>query len=94
MISLYYTGLKNVELMKGQAFNAGGGFSNSLSLLELFSLLEDITEAKLKYDILPVRSSDQKIFVADVSKLKNTIGWAPKVSPREGVVDMVNWLTK
>lgn len=92
MKSLYLAAVDNIDAAKGQAFNVGGGMKNSLSLLELFSLLERVTGAKLAYDKLPVRSSDQRVFVADVDKAKRLLKWEPMVSAESGVTSMVEWV--
>tara|TARA_R110001592_G_scaffold178141_1_gene418788 strand:+ start:1363 stop:2379 length:1017 start_codon:yes stop_codon:yes gene_type:complete len=94
MISLYYSSLDNKNIVSGKAFNAGGGIDNSLSLLELFNLLEKIVDVELKYEKLPVRSSDQRVFVADTTKLKNLTGWEPAVTKEIGLKRMLEWLNK
>jgi CDP-paratose 2-epimerase len=92
MIELYFSSLKNVDKVAGEAFNIGGGIDNSLSLLELFHLLENITNTKLNYTKLPVRSSDQRVFVSNSSKLEALTGWKPRVSPESGIKMMIDWL--
>jgi CDP-paratose 2-epimerase len=92
MKSLYFSIIKNIDNAAGQAFNIGGGINNSLSLLELFNLLENSLNIKLDYEILPVRQADQKIFVADISKAKKLLNWTPKVSATEGIALMLDWL--
>lgn len=92
MIELYYTALDNVDKVYGQAYNIGGTFDQSLSLLELFDMLNNILGIKMEYTQLPPRQSDQKVFVADISKIKDRIGWEPKVSALEGVTKMVEWV--
>lgn len=89
---LYMAAVDRIEQAKGQAFNIGGGIENSLSLLELFSLLENLLSIKLEYTRLPVRESDQRIFVADIEKAKHILAWQPIVSAREGVANMVDWV--
>ena len=42
MKRVYFAVLTNIEVAKGQVFNIGGGAVNSLSLLELFLMLESI----------------------------------------------------
>ena len=44
------------------------------------------------YTELPVRESDQKIFVSDLSKARELIGWGPKVSKEEGIIKMIEWV--
>jgi CDP-paratose 2-epimerase len=92
MITLYYSALERIDVARGQAFNVGGGMANSLSLLELFGLLEDLTKEKLVFSKLPPRESDQRVFVADISKAKRLLGWEPKVSSTTGVKRMFAWV--
>ena len=92
MKCLYLAAVTHIDQAKGNAFNIGGGSDNSLSLLELFSLLEEITGIKLRYDHLPVRESDQRVFVADATKANELLHWKPEVSSREGVRRMFDWV--
>ncbi len=92
MVALYLKASTKIDSIKGQAFNVGGGIKNSSSLLELFSFLEKELDVKMEYIELPVRESDQKIFVADLTKAKELIGWEPKVSKEEGIRKMIEWI--
>ena len=92
MIELYYLALENTDKVSGKYYNIGGGMEQSLSLLELFNMLNDILNIKLEYDCLPFRISDQKVFVADISKINKDINWFPKVKAREGIEEMIYWI--
>ncbi|GHU70264.1 CDP-paratose 2-epimerase [Clostridia bacterium] len=92
MISLYYTALEKSQSVTGNAYNVGGSVSQSLSLLELFALLEDILGIKLSYNMMPPRQSDQKVFVADITKVNHDIGWKPTVNSIEGISKMLDWV--
>ena len=92
MISLYFKASENINTIKGNAFNIGGGIANSLSLLELLSMLEELVDHRLVYEKLPPRSSDQRVFVADLTKATKMFGWAPQVSAPNGVGRMVEWV--
>lgn len=94
MKRLYVAAVENIENARGQAVNIGGGIDNSLSLLELFSLLEELAGTKLEYSRLPVRESDQRVFVADCAKANKLLGWQPEVSSREGVARMFEWVSE
>ena len=93
MISLYYAATSKIDSAAGQAFNIGGGMPNSLSLLELFNMLEQITNTKMNFDRLPPRESDQRVFVADLAKAQQVLQWAPGVSAFDGVSKMVDWIS-
>lgn len=92
MVRLYFAALEKIDGAAGQAFNIGGGLDESLSLLELFAMLESMTGVSLAYTRLPVRQSDQKVFVADISKAAQLLSWQPKVSCEDGVGRMLDWV--
>ena len=87
VVDLYFRA-KDVKAAFGQSFNIGGGINNSLSLIELFYLLEQLLDVKMNYRQIEWRESDQKVFVADFSKIKNYIDWQPKKTPIEGLENL------
>ena len=89
VVNLYFSA-KDCNQAYGQVFNIGGGIDNSLSLLELFAMLEQRLGIKMQYKQLEWRESDQKVFVADITKAKNIIKWQPKVNKEEGIAKMLN----
>jgi CDP-paratose 2-epimerase len=82
------------EDLAGQAFNVGGGPTNTLSLLELLDLL------RAKHgEVPPVRfdrwrTGDQRHYVSDVRKLHSATGWRPRVGVAEGVGRLYDWLAE
>lgn len=94
MKRLYIAAITNIDKANGQAFNIGGGIKNSLSLLELFKFLEEVMNVKLKYINLPVRESDQRVFVSDLTKANHFLKWHPAVSASEGIESMLKWVEK
>jgi len=92
VIRLYFSVVKNIEKARGQVFNIGGGMENSLSLLELFSLLERELDIKMNYKKTPWRKSDQKVFVANIKKAKELLEWQPKVGKLMGIRKTLKWV--
>ncbi|MFZ2284901.1 MAG: NAD-dependent epimerase/dehydratase family protein [Lutibacter sp.] len=93
VVSLYFSCVENIEKVKGKAFNIGGGIENSLSLLELFNLLEELLGIKMEFEKLPPRESDQLVFIADNKSISNFTSWQPKVTTRMGISKMLEWLS-
>lgn len=91
VVRLYFIA-KDIIGAYGQAFNIGGGIENSLSLLELFSILERTLHITMHFKQLPWRKSDQKVFIADNAKAETLLGWKPKVLKDHGVIKMLDWL--
>lgn len=76
---------------RGNAFNIGGGYENSMSLLELLLHLERELEVKLAPRQLPWRANDQKYFVADNNKADRLLAWRPKKTKQDGIADTLAW---
>ena len=92
MIRLYFSTALHLNAAAGQAFNIGGGIDNSLSLLELFTLLEERIGQPLAFTSGPSRSSDQRLFVADTRKIAGIAQWSPQVSASVGIGNMLDWV--
>ena len=93
MVTLYFATLEKMWSARGNAFNIGGGMTNSLSLLELFVILEEFCNVKLEYTELEPRHNDQLIFVADLTKIKRLVGWEPMIAARSGIEMMLEWVS-
>jgi CDP-paratose 2-epimerase len=76
----------------GQAFNVGGGPANTLSLLELVDLIEELEGARPRVELAPWRAADQRWYVSDTRKLQAATGWAPTVAVADGVRRLHRWL--
>jgi CDP-paratose 2-epimerase len=90
LINLYETIINNIDKCAGQIFNAGGGINNTLSLLELLTILGK--ENVLNYQYSDWRPGDQKIYVSDITKLKEKLNWEPKVSIQDGLTKLMDWV--
>ena len=78
--------------LKQAVFNIGGGPENTLSLLELLDLLEGLTGKRANISYENWRPSDQKVYISDISKVKERLRWNPKVGPKEGVKKLLSWI--
>jgi len=74
-----------------KVYNIGGGKLNTLSLLELVDLLEDILQKDIKIKFHGWRLGDQKVYVSDITKVSNELKWKPIISPEKGVKILVDW---
>ena len=78
--------------VKHGVYNAGGGKDNTLSLLELLDLLKELTGKSSSLSFGGWRPSDQKVFISDIRKAEEQLGWKPEISPREGVGRLVRFV--
>jgi CDP-paratose 2-epimerase len=75
----------------GQIYNVGGGAENSVSLLEIIDEIEKLTGRRLRYEMERARPGDQLFYVTDFSKLRQNVGWTPKLNVRQTLKRMHAW---
>jgi len=92
LVNAFDSFLQRKNQLSGEVFNMGGGPENTISLLELLDMLEQLTGKRSKITFSNWRPSDQKVYVSNISKAKEKLRWSPKVSPKEGVEKLVNWV--
>jgi CDP-paratose 2-epimerase len=78
--------------LKHGVFNTGGGSENTLSLHELLSMLTEMTGNAPDLSYQGWRPSDQKVYISDISSVNKALGWQPKIGPRQGVQQLVEWV--
>jgi nucleoside-diphosphate-sugar epimerase len=74
----------------GQVFNIGGG--SRVSVNQVLAVLEDILGRPIRREHQPPQAGDVRHTWADTRRAKETLGFAPKVSLREGLAREVAWL--
>lgn len=92
LVEAFDLAVEHIEITRGQVYNIGGGPQNTLSLLELISLLEDIYGKKINCSFADWRPGDQLVYISDVRKARAHFGWRPRTSPAEGVKRLVSWI--
>jgi CDP-paratose 2-epimerase len=82
----------DADRLAGRAFNLGGGPANTLSLLELLQLIEELRGEPALVTFAEERAGDQRWYVADTSQLRAATGWRPLVRADEGVDALRRWV--
>jgi CDP-paratose 2-epimerase len=78
--------------IKHEVFNIGGGNKFSVSVLELLEILNTITGKRAPLTFSDWRHSDQKVYISDISKAKDALGWEPEISPAQGIDMLVKFM--
>jgi dTDP-D-glucose 4,6-dehydratase len=92
VLEAYDAALTNINTTRGKAYNIGGGLEYSLSIWELFEIIEKLDNNKFKYSFGDWRPGDQKAYISEIKKAKSDFNWSPKVSPQEGVAKLYQWI--
>jgi CDP-paratose 2-epimerase len=83
---------QNLDRVKGEAINLGGGKENVASLLETITYLESLTNNKMSLTFKDWRPGDNKCYYTDYGKAKALMGWSPTIPWKEGVHKTLDWV--
>lgn len=92
LVDAFLLAQQHMQKLAGDAFNIGGGPTNSISLLELLDLLGEVHGGDLSVRFEDWRAADQRYYVADTSKFRGLTGWQPRVPVHEGVRRLYEWI--
>ncbi len=91
-VAAYLAVWRNIDQVRGRAFNLGGGPSNAISLRHLLRHLGTVVQTPVQVENFDWRAGDQKYFVSDTRAIEQALGWRNRVSWQKGVAALVRWL--
>lgn len=92
LVRAYDMAVASIGHAAGHAFNIGGGHDHTLSVLEALDLLKEHFEGGLSYSFDNWRPGDQLVFVSNINKARQMLGWEPSIRPADGVARLTAWL--
>lgn len=93
LVDLYDRAADNIDVTNGRVYNVGGGPENTVSVWAEFGpILEEVSGKKIDVAWSDWRPGDQPVFVCDVTRAGEDMGWSPKTSFREGAGLLWEWI--
>lgn len=93
LLNAYDLAIANIKSAAGKVYNIGGGSKNVLSVWEEFGpILEKHVGHALQVEREDWRPGDQRIYVSDIHKAQNELGWTPKIGVEEGIQKLYDWV--
>ncbi len=81
------------ERAAGKIYNVGGGPDNTIAIWSEFGeILQDLTGTPIRPAWGDWRPGDQLVYVTDTSRIRRDLGWSPRVSARDGIARLYNWV--
>jgi len=91
---LFLMQAERADKIGGETFNVGGGYKNTISILELLEYLKKLSGKKINVKFSDWRPADQKVYYSDISKLKKIIGWEPTTDKFTGIELLYKWVNE
>ena len=91
---LYFELISNIDKYRGQVFNVGGGYKNTISLLEMIAWLDKRGYKKLELTFKDWRVADHKVYISDIQKVMDITGWKPQFSVEDGLNKTWEWINR
>lgn len=93
LLAFYDAAIDNIERAAGQIYNVGGGPECAISIWAEFGpLLEELLGQPIEVKYADQRPGDQSVYISDVRKAGEELGWQPRVSIEVGVRKLFNWI--
>lgn len=94
LVAAYDCAYEKKDVTAGQIYNIGGGPENTISIWKEFGpLLENLVGHPVDVDFADWRPGDQQVYISDIHKAEEELGWRPRVSVQDGVESLWHWIS-
>jgi CDP-paratose 2-epimerase len=94
LVDAFLRAQANIDSISGQAFNIGGGPSNTTSLVELLDHIEGLNGERPEVEFDAWRAADQRYYVSDTRRFRGATGWQARTSVPAGLDALYRWLQR
>ena len=91
---LINTQINDFGRYNGETYNVGGGVNNTISLLELTEICEELTSNVISIKPGEKREADLRIYYTNNEKISSIGGWRPIKNVRQIMEDTLSWICK
>jgi CDP-paratose 2-epimerase len=95
LYSLIGKQLETTSEWNGSVYNVGGGHKGSVSLLEYTKTCQEVTGNQITITSNPETAAvDIPYYISDSSRVSKKFNWTPKMSPKDIVSEIADWIGK
>jgi CDP-paratose 2-epimerase len=92
LMNAYDLAIANIDRTAGRVYNIGGGPDKTISIWKEFQpILEKLAGHPIPTGQGDWRPGDQRIYVSDIRKARQELGWQPVITPEEGIKRLFEW---
>lgn len=94
LVAAMLLAVQQIDRLAGRAFNIGGGPDNTVSLLELMSLLRHLNGRCPPITFDNWRPGDQRYYVSNIQSFASLTNWRPRVRVPQGITRLYDWIQR
>jgi CDP-paratose 2-epimerase len=93
LVRAYQVAAEKIDTAVGEIYNIGGGPDNTISIWAEFGvLLQKVASHSVPVTYEAWRPGDQAVYISDIRKAKNELGWSPAISVEKGIRSLWQWI--
>ena len=92
LLAAFLSAVERMDSVSGEIFNIGGGPENTISLLELLEWLQRHCDRPVLCSFSDWRPGDQAVYISNIAKVSQKLGWAPSVTVAQGLERLWEWV--
>jgi len=95
LVDAYLMAAEHGDQVSGKIYNVGGGPGFTMSIWAEFGpILEELAGRPIEVQYADWRPGDQPVYISDIRKIDDELGWRPKVTVREGLARLYRWVSE
>jgi CDP-paratose 2-epimerase len=92
LVAAFKAASGSISRTRGRVYNIGGGRANTISLLELTAILEEMHLRKIRLKFGDWRPGDQPVYISDIRRAEEEFCWKPAITKYEGIRKLADWV--
>ncbi len=93
LLDIYDQSIQQIDTASGEVYNVGGGPGHTVSIWHEFgALLEKLVGHPVRVSYRGWRPGDQRVYVSDIRKAEEELGWRPQVDVKPGIRSLYTWI--
>jgi CDP-paratose 2-epimerase len=94
LLDAYDAAFAGIGRAAGRIYNVGGGTANAVSIRDLVGHLQSRTSSCFDVSYHDWRPGDQRVYISDIRRIAEELGWRPSTSWRQGVDRLCRWVAE